>query len=395
MRNGPLALAFHTLVVAFMLAPLVVVCLVAFTPADTLSMPGTDWSLRWFRAVFAHGDDRLWSERAGSGLVGRVGAGAFAEPVRPVAPHAGLVLVRGRLIADTASTSPAFTDLALRVGNHGHTTVNSGPARHTVADGETTAAAGDVLRDGVRMRPTGGVLTCGGTPPTALPGGSGSPSPTLLPTAPASPTGSPTPSPTPPPTSDPADPDGPGGPGGPGGGGDPDPPGDPDPDPPDPPPPPPTEPPPPPTEPPPPPPDTVPPVIVRLSVTPSIIGQVPPAGTFCGGSEVGTTTASITAAVADETDPVGDLNVRFTWTLSTGRSGGGSMQRSGDVFTDAFSVSYQQGQEPGGTITVVVTARDPAGNTASDQPRPGRPWPRRRRTRRSWKNKGRTRPPDW
>jgi putative spermidine/putrescine transport system permease protein len=56
MKNGPLALAFHTLVVAFMLAPLVIVCLVAFTPADTLSLPGTEWSLRWFRAVFAHGD---------------------------------------------------------------------------------------------------------------------------------------------------------------------------------------------------------------------------------------------------------------------------------------------------------------------------------------------------
>ena len=35
MKNGPLALAFHTLVVAFMLAPLVVVCLVAFTPAKS------------------------------------------------------------------------------------------------------------------------------------------------------------------------------------------------------------------------------------------------------------------------------------------------------------------------------------------------------------------------
>src|SRR2546428_588769 len=31
-RNGPLALAFHTLVVAFMLAPLLIVCVVAFTP---------------------------------------------------------------------------------------------------------------------------------------------------------------------------------------------------------------------------------------------------------------------------------------------------------------------------------------------------------------------------
>ena len=55
-RNGPLALGFHTLVVAFMLAPLVVVCLVAFTPENTLSVPTTSFSLRWFRAVFAHSD---------------------------------------------------------------------------------------------------------------------------------------------------------------------------------------------------------------------------------------------------------------------------------------------------------------------------------------------------
>jgi putative spermidine/putrescine transport system permease protein len=55
-RNGPLSLAFHSLVVAFMLAPLVVVCLVAFTPGNTLSLPTTELSLRWFRAVFAHPD---------------------------------------------------------------------------------------------------------------------------------------------------------------------------------------------------------------------------------------------------------------------------------------------------------------------------------------------------
>ncbi|MBK9360985.1 MAG: ABC transporter permease [Rubrivivax sp.] len=56
MKNGLVALAFNALVVAFMLAPLVVVCLVAFTPADTLQVPWGDYSLRWFRAVFAHGD---------------------------------------------------------------------------------------------------------------------------------------------------------------------------------------------------------------------------------------------------------------------------------------------------------------------------------------------------
>ena len=56
MRNGPFSIAFHALVVAFMLAPLVVVCLVAFTPADTLQVPWGAYSLRWFRAVFEHGD---------------------------------------------------------------------------------------------------------------------------------------------------------------------------------------------------------------------------------------------------------------------------------------------------------------------------------------------------
>ncbi|WP_042701407.1 ABC transporter permease [Azospirillum sp. B506] len=55
-RNGPAALIFHTLVVIFMLAPLVIVCLVAFTPENTLSLPTRGFSLRWFQAVFHHPD---------------------------------------------------------------------------------------------------------------------------------------------------------------------------------------------------------------------------------------------------------------------------------------------------------------------------------------------------
>jgi putative spermidine/putrescine transport system permease protein len=55
-KNGPVALLFHTLVVAFVLAPLVVICLVAFTPENTLSIPATSFSLRWFRAIFEHPD---------------------------------------------------------------------------------------------------------------------------------------------------------------------------------------------------------------------------------------------------------------------------------------------------------------------------------------------------
>jgi putative spermidine/putrescine transport system permease protein len=55
-RNGPVALVFHTLVVAFMLAPLVIVVLVAFTPANTLTLPTTRFSIRWFVAVWQHPD---------------------------------------------------------------------------------------------------------------------------------------------------------------------------------------------------------------------------------------------------------------------------------------------------------------------------------------------------
>ncbi|MDO4723673.1 MAG: ABC transporter permease [Comamonadaceae bacterium] len=55
-KNGPIAMLFHTLVVAFMLAPLLIVCLAAFSPAETLSVPTGDWSLRWFRQVFQHPD---------------------------------------------------------------------------------------------------------------------------------------------------------------------------------------------------------------------------------------------------------------------------------------------------------------------------------------------------
>ncbi|HEV2510687.1 ABC transporter permease [Bosea sp. (in: a-proteobacteria)] len=55
-KNGPVALLFHALVVSFVLAPLVVICLVAFTPENTLSIPTTSFSLRWFKAIFEHPD---------------------------------------------------------------------------------------------------------------------------------------------------------------------------------------------------------------------------------------------------------------------------------------------------------------------------------------------------
>jgi putative spermidine/putrescine transport system permease protein len=55
-KNGPLALLFNALVISFMLAPLLIVCIVAFTPENTLTIPTIRFSLRWFKAVFAHPD---------------------------------------------------------------------------------------------------------------------------------------------------------------------------------------------------------------------------------------------------------------------------------------------------------------------------------------------------
>ena len=53
-KNGPLALAFNALVITFMLAPLLVVCIVAFTPHNTLSLPTPEFSLRWVTAGVEH-----------------------------------------------------------------------------------------------------------------------------------------------------------------------------------------------------------------------------------------------------------------------------------------------------------------------------------------------------
>ena len=65
-RNGPVALIFHALFIAFILAPIVIVCLVAFTPEGYLSLPTNGLSLRWFRAIADYPEfvralrDSLW-----------------------------------------------------------------------------------------------------------------------------------------------------------------------------------------------------------------------------------------------------------------------------------------------------------------------------------------------
>ncbi|MGD9941919.1 MAG: ABC transporter permease [Burkholderiaceae bacterium] len=64
--SGAFALAFHILFLVFMLAPILIVCVVAFTPEGYLSLPTRGPSLRWFRAIFDHPEfitaftDSLW-----------------------------------------------------------------------------------------------------------------------------------------------------------------------------------------------------------------------------------------------------------------------------------------------------------------------------------------------
>ena len=55
-RNGTHAIVFHCLVIGFILSPLLIIVLVAFTPENTLSIPTSDFSLRWFKAFFQHSD---------------------------------------------------------------------------------------------------------------------------------------------------------------------------------------------------------------------------------------------------------------------------------------------------------------------------------------------------
>jgi len=65
-RNGALALVFHAIFVTFILAPIVVVCAVAFTPEGYLSLPTKGFSLRWFKAILDYPEflrafrDSLW-----------------------------------------------------------------------------------------------------------------------------------------------------------------------------------------------------------------------------------------------------------------------------------------------------------------------------------------------
>lgn len=80
-RNGPLALVFHALFIGFIIAPLAIVCVVAFTPLGYISIPTDELSLRWFAAILDNPRfiSAFWLSLA-LGLVSSILATALAIP---------------------------------------------------------------------------------------------------------------------------------------------------------------------------------------------------------------------------------------------------------------------------------------------------------------------------
>lgn len=88
-RNGPLALAYHTLFIVFILAPILIVCWVAFTPLGYLSIPTHAFSLRWFRAIAAYPEfiSAFWSSLALAAISSTVAIGLSVPAALAVARH--------------------------------------------------------------------------------------------------------------------------------------------------------------------------------------------------------------------------------------------------------------------------------------------------------------------
>ena len=106
-RNGFGALAFHALFVTFMVAPIAIVCVVAFTPEGFLSIPTTEWSLRWFKAIARYPEfvEAFWNSLGLGALSSTVGV-AFSVP-------AALAIARYRFPGREAFTALFLSPLMI------------------------------------------------------------------------------------------------------------------------------------------------------------------------------------------------------------------------------------------------------------------------------------------
>lgn len=106
-RNGVWALAFHGLFIVFMVAPILIVCVVAFTPTGFLSIPTTEWSLRWFRAIARYPEfvQAFWNS-LGLGALSSTIAVALSVP-------AALAIARHRFAGREAITAIFLSPLMI------------------------------------------------------------------------------------------------------------------------------------------------------------------------------------------------------------------------------------------------------------------------------------------
>jgi putative spermidine/putrescine transport system permease protein len=106
-RNGPFSLVFHALFIGFIVAPLLIVCVVAFTPLGYISLPTERVSLRWFAAILDNPRfiSAFWLS-LGLGFVSSIIATALAIP-------AALAIARNRFAGRDALSAFLLSPLMI------------------------------------------------------------------------------------------------------------------------------------------------------------------------------------------------------------------------------------------------------------------------------------------
>src|SRR5262249_31454149 len=133
----------------------------------------------------------------------RIDVGPLYTSGHPGAPNAAFDLRQGTTINTTQTGSPAFLDLALRVGTDDGPVTNDGAAFYAVSTDGPQVSQGRGCRHGVLGAVAGGPLGCGDgsvslPPPAPVP----TPSITSTPTPNDTPSASPSPSPSPSPSTE-------------------------------------------------------------------------------------------------------------------------------------------------------------------------------------------------
>ncbi|HEX6499776.1 MAG TPA: hypothetical protein VF054_12190 [Micromonosporaceae bacterium] len=249
----------------------------------------------------------------------RVAVGTIAMLGHPAGPSVSLDLIQGRLLAYTAAQSPTYGPLALAVDSAGSRAVTHGVTRFAIGFGGLQVAAGRVEVDGVPVRPSGVEPSCGDNSPvdgdddypwsgdpSASPSGRGSGSASPSPSSTASPS--------------PSASDGP--------------------------------------------PSGSPSAGTTDRTTPTFRSVSRGSSTiYSEKCTFGSKTSVIDAHVSDPDDVAGRLTVSASWTATNGASGTITMRWVQNDLYEGTLGPFKSNSNF--TITVKVTARDPAGNAAT------------------------------